>query len=317
MRFFNTICPYLISFLHKRAPLRAFAWVGILTLCLCYLQHAQAQTQNFDLQGHRGCRGLMPENSWPAFEKALELGVTTLEMDVVISKDRQVVVSHEPHFLNSYALDPDGKPIEKGKGDNLYTLDYAQIRKYDIGSKGNAAFPEQQKIKTYKPLLSEVLQKAEAYCRAHNRLPVAYNIEIKSEESEYDKSQPQPAAFSDLVYEVIKTNVPPERVTLQSFDFEVLKYWQKQMQTGKYEKVKLSALVSNLKGIDKNLDDLGFKPAIYSPNYKLISKEKVAQLHGKGIQVIPWTVNEIDAMRKVKAMGVDGLITDYPDRYLK
>ena len=285
-------------------------------LCLCAFQ-ANAQAQTFDLQGHRGCRGLMPENSWPAFEKALELGVTTLEMDVVISKDRQVVVSHEPYFLDSYALDPSGNSIEKGKNDNLYTLAYAEIKKYDTGSRGNAAFPEQQKIKTHKPLLSEILQKAEAYCRMHKRPPVAYNIEIKSEESEYDKSQPQPAAFSDMVYKVVKANVPLERVTLQSFDFAVLKYWQKQMQAGTYGKVKLSALVSNLKGIEGNLDDLGFTPAIYSPYYKLLSKEKVAQLHQKGIQVIPWTVNDPAAMREVKAMAVDGLITDYPDRYLK
>lgn len=317
MRFFNIVWLSFILFLHKWLTLRTFAWYGFPILVLCALQPARAQTQTFDLQGHRGCRGLMPENSWPAFEKALELGVTTLEMDVVISKDRQVVVSHEPYFLNSYALDPEGKPIEKGENDNLYTLDYTQIKKYDTGSKGNAAFPEQQKIKTYKPLLSEVLQKAESYCRAHNRPLVAYNVEIKSEESEYDKSQPRPIAFSELVYEVIKANVPLDRVTLQSFDFEVLRYWQEQIQAGKYGKVKLSALISNIKGIDKNLNDLGFNPAIYSPNYKLISKEKVAQLHEKGIQVIPWTVNEIEAMREVKAMGVDGLITDYPDRYFK
>lgn len=295
---------------------RTFILCASVPLSLCAsLTTAQAQT--FDLQGHRGCRGLMPENSWPAFEKALELGVTTLEMDVVISKDRQVVVSHEPYFLNSYALDPDGNPIEKGKNDNLYTLTYAEIKKYDIGSKGNADFPEQQKVKTHKPLLSEVLKKAEAYCRTHNRPPVAYNIEIKSEESEYDKSQPKPAAFSELVYEVIKDNVPLERVTLQSFDFEVLKYWQKQMQSGKYQKVKLAALVSNMKSIEKNLGNLGFTPAIYSPYYKLLSKEKVSQMHQKGMQVIPWTVNDPVAMREVKTMGVDGLITDYPDRYLK
>jgi len=146
---------------------------------------------------------------------------------------------------------------------------------------------------------------------------VAYNIEIKSEESEYDQSQPQPAAFSELVYKVIKDNVPLERVTVQSFDFEVLKYWRKEMQAGKYQKVKLAALVSNMKGIERNLDDLGFTPAVYSPCYKLLSEEKVAQLRQKGMQVIPWTVNDPAAMRQVKAMGVDGLITDYPDRYLK
>ncbi|WP_373330970.1 glycerophosphodiester phosphodiesterase family protein [Salmonirosea aquatica] len=271
----------------------------------------------FDLQGHRGCRGLMPENSWPAFEKALELGVTTLEMDVVISKDGQVVVSHEPYFMASYCLKPDGSPIEKGEKINLHTLTYGEIKKYDTGSKGNPDFPKQKRIETHKPLLSKVLAKAEAYCRTHGRPAVNYNIEIKSEASEYGISQPRPAEFSELVYRVIKGQVPLERVTLQSFDFEVLRYWQKQVQVGKYGKVKLAALVSNLKGIETNLESLGFTPAIYSSYYKLLSADKVKRLHEKGMLVIPWTVNDIDAMKEVKAMGVDGLITDYPDRYLK
>jgi glycerophosphoryl diester phosphodiesterase len=285
-------------------------------LLFAMLSVSQAQVP-FDLQGHRGCRGLMPENSWPAFEKALQLGVTTLEMDVVISKDGQVVVSHEPYFLASYCLKPDGSPIAKGEKINLYTLPYAEIKRYDIGSKGNADFPEQVKQKTYKPLLSEVLANAEAYCRTHNRPPVAYNIEIKSEASEYDISQPRPAAFSDLVYAVIQKHVPLERVTLQSFDFDVLKYWNTQIKSGTYQPVKLAALVANMKGIDKNLEELGFIPAIYSPYFKLLSAEKVAHLHQKGMQVIPWTVNEPAAMREIKAMGVDGLITDYPDRFLQ
>jgi glycerophosphoryl diester phosphodiesterase len=273
--------------------------------------------KSLDLQGHRGCRGLMPENSWPAFEKALELGVTTLEMDVVISQDGQVVVSHEPYFLASYCLKPDGSPIAKEEKINLHTLPYDEIKRYDIGSKGNSAFPEQHRQKTYKPLLSEVLEKAEAYCREHNRPPAHYNIEIKSEASEYGISQPEPASFSALVYKIIKIHVSLDRVTLQSFDFDVLKYWNAQMQTGDYQPVKLAALVSNMKGIEKNLEELGFVPAIYSPYYKLLSSQKVAELHQKGMLVIPWTVNKPAAMKEVKVMGVDGLITDYPDRYLQ
>lgn len=288
--------------------------VGLVSFFLCAHMPLRAQT-SFDLQGHRGCRGLMPENSWPAFKKALGLGVTTLEMDVVISKDRQVVVSHEPYFLASYCLKPDGSPIAKGEKINLHTLPYAEIKKYDIGSKGNSDFPQQQKLKTHKPLLSEVLTQAEAYCRTHNRPPVAYNIEIKSEGSEYGVSQPQPAEFSELVYKVIEKNVPLDRVTLQSFDFDVLKYWHKQMLAGTYQQVKLAALVANLKGIEANLENLGFTPAIYSPYYKLLSAEKVALLHEKGMRVIPWTVNEVATMKEVKAMGVDGLITDYPNRF--
>ncbi len=288
----------------------------LLFFCMMSLPSLMAQS-SFDLQGHRGCRGLMPENSWPAFEKALEMGVTTLEMDVVISKDGQVVVSHEPYFMALYCLKPDGSPIAKDEKINLHTLTYEEIKRYDTGSKGNSDFPEQKKIKTHKPLLSEVLAQAEAYCRTHNRPAVSYNIEIKSDPSEYGISQPRPADFSELVYQVIQSKVPLERVTLQSFDFEVLKYWQKQMLAGSYGKVKLAALVANLKGIEGNLEDLGFIPAIYSPYYKLLSAEKVQLLHQKGMQVIPWTVNAPKAMREVKAMGVDGLITDYPDRYLK
>lgn len=288
----------------------------LLLFCMMSVPRLLAQPP-FDLQGHRGCRGIMPENSWPAFEKALELGVTTLEMDVVISKDGQVVVSHEPYFMASYCLKPDGSPIEKGEKINLHTLTYEEIKQYDTGSKVNPDFPEQKKIKTHKPLLSEVLAQAEAYCRTHNRPAVHYNIEIKSQPSEYDISQLRPAEFSELVYEVIQSRVPLERITLQSFDFDVLKYWQKQMQDGKYGKVKLAALVSNLKGIEANLEELGFTPAIYSPYYKLMSADKVRLLHEKGMQVIPWTVNDIQAMKAVTALGVDGLITDYPDRYLK
>lgn len=288
----------------------------LLLASFVYSMNLSAQS-SFDLQGHRGCRGLMPENSWPAFEKALELGVTTLEMDVVISQDGRVVVSHEPYFLASYCLKPDGSLIGKDEKINLHTLPYDEIKRYDIGSKGNKGFPEQQRQKTYKPLLSEVLEKAEAYCREHNRPSTYYNIEIKSEPSEYGISQPEPAVFSALVYKVIAKHVPLERVTLQSFDFEALKYWNAEIKAGRYQPVKLAALVANMKGIEKNLEELGFVPAIYSPYFKLLSTQKVADLHQKGMQVIPWTVNEPVEMREVKAMGVDGLITDYPDRYLK
>ncbi|MEZ4903433.1 MAG: glycerophosphodiester phosphodiesterase family protein [Spirosomataceae bacterium] len=273
-----------------------------------------AQNASFNWQGHRGCRGLMPENTVPAFLKALDWGVNTLELDVVISKDRQVVVSHDPYFHPDFSLQPDGTPILKGEKINLYQLDYDEIKRYDVGSKGNPNFPEQQKIKTYKPLLSAVIQAAEAY-RVEKNLPLfLYNIEIKSEAEAYDITQPQPAVFSDLVHATLSKLLPPERVVLQSFDFNVLKHWQQQIKADKYQPVLLSALVANLKGIDYNLKDLGFKPDIYSPYYQLLDKEKVKQLHHLGIAVVPWTINTTDEMIRVKAMGVDGIITDYPNR---
>ncbi|TAE33603.1 MAG: glycerophosphodiester phosphodiesterase [Cytophagales bacterium] len=278
---------------------------------------ALAQTPGFDLEGHRGCRGLMPENTVPAFLKALDLGVTTLELDVVISGDKQVVVSHEPYFNADITLKPDGQPVDKKtqKQLNLYQMPYTEIKRYDVGSIGNPNYPEQQKIKTYKPLLSEVIREAEAY-RKKKGLPLfSYNIEIKSVPSEYGQYQPEPAPFSDLVYAQILEQLPPDRVIIQSFDFAVLKHWKTKIDAGTYKRVRLAALVENLRGPEKHLEELGFLPDIYSPYFRLLSKEKIDRLHEKGIKVIPWTVNKVDDMKQVIDWGVDGLITDYPNRY--
>lgn len=288
----------------------------LLVLCMITTAFAQDTPTVFDLQGHRGCRGLMPENTVPAFLKALDLGVTTLELDVVISKDRQVVVSHEPYFNAAFSIAPDGKPVDKKEQKSLvlYQMNYADIKRYDVGSNGNPAFPEQQKTKTYKPLLSEVIDQAEAYRKAKKLPAFSYNIEIKSEPSEYDKSQPEPAAFCDLVQAILKAKLPAERIIIQSFDFATLQYWQQQAQAGNYISVRLAALVENMRSPEKNIEELGFKPAIYSPYYRLLSQDKIARMHEQGIKVVPWTVNERDDMKRLKEWGVDGLISDYPNR---
>ncbi len=270
----------------------------------------------FDLQGHRGCRGLMPENSIPAFKKALDLGVTTLELDVVISQDRQVVVSHEPYMNAAYCLTPGGQPVDKKseKNLNLFRMTYDQIKQYDCGSAGNPSYPEQEKIKVAKPLLKDVIREAEAYRKSKNLPPVSFNIEIKSDQKEYGVSQPAVDEFSDLVHGVIAEQLPAERVILQSFDFNVLKHWKKEIEAGRYRKVRLAALVSNQRSWETHLDELGFVPDVYSPNHLLLGKTKIQALQKRGIQVIPWTVNDAERMKKLKNWGVDGLITDYPDR---
>ncbi len=289
---------------------------SLLLLCMIATVFISFAPATFDVEGHRGCRGLMPENTIPAFLKALDLGVTTLEMDVVISKDRQVVVSHEPYFNAAFSIKPDGTPVDKKEQKDLvlYQMNYADINQYDTGSNGNPAYPEQQKLKTYKPLLSEVIEQVEAYRKAKNLAAFSYNIELKSEPSEYNKSQPEPTSFCDLVQAIIAKQLPPERVVIQSFDFAVLKQWKKGVQEGKYPDVRLSALVENLRSPEKNLEELGFKPDIYSPYFKLLSQDKINRLHEKSIKVIPWTVNQRDDMIQLKDWGIDGLITDYPNR---
>lgn len=276
----------------------------------CYSQYIP----KFDVQGHRGARGIMPENSIPGFLLALDSGVTTLELDVVITKDKRVIVSHEPWMSASICQDSVGNAIaEKDeKKLNIYNLTYEQVKKYDCGSMGNKNFPRQTKMVTTKPLLSDVIAAVEYHIKSYAMYEVDYNIEIKSTAGGEKKFHPPIEEFSDLVYKLVDEYLPLERVVIQSFDFRVLRYWHK-----KYPQIRLSALVENTKSIESNLQDLGFKPHVYSPYFKLLTRNKVQYLRSQRIRVIPWTVNEVSDMLSLKGMGVDGFITDYPDRARK
>jgi len=265
----------------------------------------------FDIQGHRGARGLRPENTIPAFLMALDSGVTTLELDIAITKDKQVVVSHEPWMSSSICLDSSGNAIseKEERKFNIYQMTYDQVQMFDCGSIGNSKFPRQEKIKTPKPLLRDVIIAVENHIKSFATYEVDYNIEIKSSPDGDKKFHPTVEEYSDLIYKLVDEYLPLDRVVIQSFDFRVLKYWHQ-----KYPEIRLAALVENTKSIDANLADLGLKPSTYSPNFKLLNRDKVKYLHQQRIRVIPWTVNEISDMLSLKGMGVDGLITDYPDR---
>ena len=276
-------------------------------LCLLLCINLIAMGQSPVIQGHRGCRGLYPENSLPAFQHALEMGVTVLEMDVCLSADGQVYVSHEPYLNPLYASFPDGKPVTDASI-NLYQKTYAEIKTFDVGSRGNKLFPEQARVATYKPLLSEVLALGEAFARKSGR-PVYYNIEIKSEPSEYGKSQPATVKeFADRVCSVISAHISPASLILQSFDFAVLKYWKTAINMGR-----ISALVEK-ETPEQMLASLGFVPEIFSSSHKYLTKEQIDFCHLKGMQVIPWTINTTAEMQQFSDWQVDGIITDYPNR---
>ncbi len=262
------------------------------------------------IQGHRGCRGLYPENSLPAFQHALEIGVRVLELDVCLSADGQVVVSHEPYMNARFASHPTGNPVwkEEESNLNLYKMSYSDIKRFDVGSRGNASFPDQKKLSTYKPLLSEVFALGEAH-RKKTGEAVYYNIEIKSEPSEYGLSQPANVKdFSDRVQSVIRAQVANPFIILQSFDFAVLSYYHQV-----YPEVRLSALVES-ESPQYTLDVLGFTPAIFSSSYQYLTPEIIQFCHSKGMQVVPWTINSTEKMQQFEAWGVDGIITDYPNR---
>ncbi|MEH6658949.1 glycerophosphodiester phosphodiesterase family protein [Leeuwenhoekiella marinoflava] len=265
------------------------------------------------VQGHRGERGNLPENSIPAFLGALRKGVDVLELDVVISKDKQVVVSHEPYMLPLYMLTPEGDsiPNEEEKKYNLYKMDYTEIKQFDGGSKGNVRFPEQQKMKTYKPLLSEVFDTVAATINKEGLKPVKFNIEIKSVEEEYDIFQPKPEAFVDLVMQVIQDKNMQEHVNVQSFDPAILEVMHQ-----KYPDIELAYLVGE-NTYAENKKDLTFKPEIYSPYYKLLDSTEVSSIRKDGLQIIPWTVNNPEDIEAVIKLKVDGIITDYPERVIE
>jgi glycerophosphoryl diester phosphodiesterase len=256
----------------------------------------------------------MPENTIPAFLKALELGVTTLEMDAVITKDHQVVLSHEPFLSHEICRTAEGREITEAteKQYNLYRMTYAELQRCDCGSKSHPRFPNQQKMVVHKPLLSEVIHAVEAYCKAHQLPPVQYNIETKSDPTGDGVFHPAPEAFVDLLMEVVQRQGISNRTIIQSFDSRTLQWMHK-----KYPKVRLALLVENLRGPKLNIHRLGFTPAIYSPNYPLVNPTLMKYARSKGMQVIPWTVNEPADIRKLLAMPVDGIISDYPDRVLK
>ena len=269
--------------------------------------------KEFDLQGHRGYRGLYPENSTIGFLKSLDVGVNTIELDVVISKDKHVVVSHEPLISKNICIDQNGNRIINDKENfNIYSMEYNEIKKFDCGIIGNEKFPDQKKISVFKPTLNYVIKIIENYIKEKGYKPVNYNIEIKSSNETDLIFHPDVKEFSELVVNNIKNNKILERTTIQSFDFRVLKYINKN-----YPEIGLSVLVSENYDPQKNLNDLSFLPDIYSPNYKFINKEDLEYLKKKKIKIIPWTVNSYSDIAKILNLGVDGIISDYPERVLE
>ena len=268
----------------------------------------------FDLQGHRGCRGLMPENTLPAFLKAVELGVTTLEMDVVISGDGQIVVSHEPWMSHQICLHPDGTPVRKSeeKKLNLYKMPYTEIMKFDCGMRVHPKFKEQEKIKASKPTLEIVVNGVKKFVTDSNKIQPRYNIEIKSVPKAYNIYQPTPGDFVDMVIKEIRKLGIENITTLQSFDINVLEVLNK-VQNRKF---KIAFLVERGKNLKPHLDKLSFKPDIFSPNYKRVTETMVIDCQSQGINIIPWTVNDKADMDRLKKWGCNGGITDYPDRMM-
>lgn len=264
-------------------------------------------------EAHRGASGLMPENTIPAMIKAIEEGANVVELDVHISKDNQVVVTHDSHINRSITLLPNGEEIPEGDADKylIYQNNYSDIRTYDVGTKFHLRFPEQKSVKAYIPLLGELIDSVEHFT-AKNKYPaVIYNIEIKATPGQDGYYQPAPPELVDLVMGVVtQKKLSNHRYYLQSFDIRIL-----QQIKQKYPYVIIGFLTGNQENsLEMNLDQLGFTPQIYSPNLGLATVELVEKSQKAGMKFVPWTVNLKADMERLIDMGVDGIITDYPNR---
>jgi glycerophosphoryl diester phosphodiesterase len=277
-------------------------------------KYAMTKTDTINYQAHRGGRGLMPENTIPAMLSVMDNNkVTTLEMDLAITKDKQVVVSHDPVLNPIITTKPDGTFIKASAiSENvIYQMNYEQLQKFDVGLKFHPGFPQQKKLSVAIPTLSDLIDSVEIKGVQIGR-KMLYNIEIKSVEGKDIMEHPAPDEFVDLVVNLIKQKNIINRTTIQSFDIRPLKVLHQ-----KYPRIQLAYLVEgkNTGDVKMKLDLLGFTPTIYSPEYKYVTKETVDYCHAHKMKIIPWTVNTKKDIDALIALGVDGLITDYPNLF--
>ncbi|MEI2651714.1 MAG: glycerophosphodiester phosphodiesterase [Microthrixaceae bacterium] len=281
----------------------------------------------FDLQGHRGARGLAPENTLAAFERALEMGVTTLELDIAITADGVAVISHEPALFEAITRDAQGQWL-KERGPLIRSLTLAQLQAFDVGrsnpdSAYGRQFPTQaprdgQRI----PTLASLFRLVNAY----GATGVQFNIETKINPLRPDDTV-SPEVFANTLLAVIRDSGMTQRVSVQSFDWRTLMLVQKlepglrtvylTSQSRNYNTLAdgtwtAGLLLSHYPSVAHMVKASG--GTVWSPNFNDLSAESVKAAQALGLKVIPWTVNKPPDMERLMDWGVDGLISDYPDR---
>ena len=220
---------------------------------------------SFDKQGHRGCRGLMPENTIPAMLHALDLGVTTLEMDVVFTKDSVAILSHEPFFNYEITTKAGGSFMDEKeeKQCNIFKMTFTETQLYDVGLKPHSRFPQQQKIAVHKPSLASIFDSVKAYMQQSKRPFPYFNIETKTTPLTDNIYHPAPAVFVELLMKVIKEKKMEPFVMIQSFDRRTLQYLHEH-----YPSIPTVLLIEDFdkRTLDVQLKALGFIPTVYSPH---------------------------------------------------
>jgi glycerophosphoryl diester phosphodiesterase len=307
----------------------------ILSLCLlaalisfgsCQQKQKKEQPKYIvDVQAHRGGMGLLPANTLESMKNAVDLGVNTLEMDIVITKDKRAILSHDK-FFNLETTRPDGTHVQKeDPREYLWHMTYDEIRKYDVGMRQLPNFPEQKTMPAIKPLLSDVLTFIENYTEEKGMAPMKYNIEIKCDPNWNGGIEGQDwPVYNEMVDIFLGVLLPfnlGERLIVQTFDERALAYMNE-----KYPELHLAYLVGGDEvrwkenkemDFDAILANIGFVPEWFSPASVFVSQPCVDEAHRRGMKVVTWTVDNKDEMVRMIDAGVDAIISNYPDRLLE
>ena len=268
-----------------------------------------------DVQAHRGGAGLWPENTFTSMTKATEMGVNTLELDLQISQDGKVVVSHDAYFHSRYATRPDGSEVKsEDPKEYLYTMPYSTIAKYDVGKRPSTVWPGKEQSPAIKPLATELIDSVENYVKANGLDPMRYNIEIKCRKGKDEgKNWPEYHEFVDKCMELLLSKNLGDRLVVQCFDARALNYMHE-----KYPQVKLSYLISKEDtDWETYMGKLNFTPEWLSPEFVIVDQTMVDNCRKAGIRLVPWTVDNEADIRRILDLHVEAIITNYPDRVLK
>lgn len=283
----------------------------------------------FDLQGHRGARGLAPENTLPSFQKALDLGVDTLECDMAITRDGVVVIYHDLWLNPDITRGPDGQWLEK-RGPAISELTFAELQRYDVGrikpgTEYAKSFPDQQPVDgTRIPRLADLFE----LVRKSGNTRVGFDCETKISPLEVVATLP-PEAFAQRVVQEIRQAGMQTRTMIQSFDWRTLQVVQKiapEIRTLYLSSPRTLARAADggpspwLAGFDADRHGGTVPHAVHAaggrlwaPNQTYLTPALRAQAQTLGVAVIPWTVNEPAMINKLLDMDVDGIISDRPD----
>jgi glycerophosphoryl diester phosphodiesterase len=289
---------------------------ALLLICCCLTSALQlfSATQIKKLpivHAHRGGAALYPENTIPAMLHAVEIGVPMLELDLHVTRDSQVVVSHDAYMNPIKALKPNGEeiPIDSARMYSIYSMTYDSLKRYDVGSRPNPAFPNRKNLKCSVPLVSDLIDSVEHSTQSKGLCPVGYNIEIKSWPDKDGIYSPDYRTFADLCMRVLLSKNLGDRLLLQCFDPRTLNYVHE-----KYPNVRLSYLVEDMTvDFDELMKRINFVPQVISPNHAMVDSAFMDKSRKLGMEVAPWTVDEKDEILRLRTLGVDAIITNRPD----